>query len=80
MKTIEFTEFLVKSVVKNVEDVSVKEFETEDGMQISVFVNKDDMKFVIGKDGKVANSIRMLVKMSTYTHGNTKVKINFDSI
>ena len=81
MSLVELTEFLIKSLVVNKEDVSVKEFESdeENVILIQVLVNSDDMGRVIGKGGKLANSIRTLVQASSYTKDNKKVKINIDS-
>lgn len=81
MNLIELTEFLVKSLVVNKEDVSVKEFESdeENTVLIQVLVNSDDMGRVIGKGGKLANAVRTLVQASSYTKDNKKVKINIDS-
>lgn len=80
MELKEFTEFLVKSLVRDPEMVAVKELEgEEDSLIIQVLVDKDDMGAVIGKEGKIANAIRTLVQASSYVNGNKKVKINIDS-
>ncbi len=81
MNLVELTEFLVKSLVLNKESVSVKEFETdeENTMLIQVLVDNDDMGRLIGKNGKLANSIRTLVQASSYTKDNKRVRINIDS-
>lgn len=80
MRLAEFTEFLVKSVVKDPESVSVKGFETEEGIVIEVLVSEDDMGAVIGRGGTIATSIRTLVRASAYISNEPKVKINIDSI
>ena len=80
MELKEFTEFLVKSLVRDPEMVAVKELDgEEDSLIIQVLVDKDDMGAVIGKEGKIANAIRTLVQASSYVNGNKKVKINIDS-
>ncbi len=81
MSLVELTEFLVKSLVSNQENVSVKEFESdeENVILIQVLVDNEDMGKVIGKGGKTANAIRTLVQASSYTKENKKVKINIDS-
>ncbi|MDD4036467.1 MAG: KH domain-containing protein [Bacilli bacterium] len=81
MELIKLTEELVKSVVKNPEDVRIKEFETdeEDNILIQVMVNESDMGAVIGKAGRIANAIRTIVQASAYINGNKKVRINIDS-
>lgn len=80
MELTEFTEFLVKSLVRDPEMVAVKELDSEeDTIIIQVLVNQDDMGAVIGKEGRLANAIRTLVQASSYVNGNKKVKINIDS-
>lgn len=81
MNLVELTEFLVKSLVVNKENVSVKEFESdEEGtILIQVLVDSEDMGRVIGKGGKLANAVRTLVQASSYIRDNKKVRINIDS-
>lgn len=80
MNLVELTEYLVKSLVKNVEDVSVKQFETEDdSILIQVLVDKDAIGSVIGKGGSIANAIRTIVQASSYKKDNKRVRINIDS-
>ena len=77
---VELTEFLVKSLVKDPDSVSVKRFEDdEDIVTIQVLVNEDDMGAVIGRNGMIANSIRTIVQASSYMNGEPRVKINIDS-
>jgi len=78
MKLVELTEFIVKSLVINTEEVSVKEFESdeENTILIQVLVSEDDMGRVIGKGGKIANAVRTLVQASSYIQENKKIKIN----
>jgi predicted RNA-binding protein YlqC (UPF0109 family) len=81
MNLVELTEFLVKSLVKDADKVSVKQFETDDdSVLIEVLVDSDSMGAVIGKGGKMANAIRTIVQASSYVNGNKRVKINIDSI
>lgn len=80
MDLVGLTSYLIKSLVKDPDSVSVKEFETEDdSVLIEVLVNEDEIGAVIGKGGKIANSIRTIVQASSYLNGNKKVKINIDS-
>ena len=81
MKLLELTDFLIKNIVKNPDEVSVKEFGGEDNtVIIEVIVSKDDIGVVIGKGGKTANSIRTLVQAASYNLEQKKVIINIDSI
>lgn len=80
MNLVELTEFLVKSLVKDPDKVSVKQFDTDDdSILIEVLVDSDSMGAVIGKGGKMANAIRTIVQASSYVNGNKRVKINIDS-
>ncbi len=77
---VELTEFLVKSLVKNKDLVSVKQFENSDEtVTIEVLVSNEDIGAVIGKRGVIANSIRTIVQASSYMNNEPKVKINIDS-
>ena len=77
---VELTEFLVKQLVKDPDSVSVKQFDDEeDIVTIQVLVNEEDMGAVIGKNGMIANSIRTIVRASSYMNGEPRVKINIDS-
>ena len=77
---VKLTEEIVKSLVVDVDGVSVKEFpsEEENTMLIQVMVNEDDIGRVIGKDGKTANAIRTLVQASSALNDNKYVKIDID--
>ena len=75
-----FTEFLVKSIVKEPDMVKVQEFGGEDdSIILEIIVHESDMGAVIGKGGKMASSIRTLVQANAYILGLKKVKINIDS-
>lgn len=76
----EFTLYLVKSIVKEPDMVTVSEFGGEDdSIILEIIVHEDDMGVVIGRNGKMANSIRTLVQAHAYLLGKPKVKINIDS-
>ena len=81
MNLVELTETIIKKIVSDPESVSVKEFETEEEntIQIEVLISNDDMGKVIGKNGKIINSIRTIVQASSSLEDNKKVKINVDS-
>lgn len=79
MNIVEFTEFLVKSLVKEPDMVSVKQFDDEEEVTvIQVLVDNNDMGAVIGRSGNIAKAIRTLVQASAYTVGK-RVKIDIDS-
>ena len=82
MDLVKLTEELVMAVVTDKDIAQVREFPTEDEkvIQIEVLVSNDDMPKVIGKNGRVINSIRTLVQASSYIKENKIVIINIDSI
>lgn len=81
MELVLLTEELVKALAVNKDMVSVKEFPSEDSdtIIIQVIIDNSDMGRVIGKGGKIANSIRTIVQASSYLKDNKRVKINIDS-
>ncbi len=80
MDLVKLTENIVKSLVFNVDAVSVKEFSTEDEntILIQVMVDSADMGRVIGKSGRTANAIRTLVQASSALSDNKYIKIDID--
>lgn len=81
MDLVLLTEELVKALTVKKDMVSVKEFPTEeeDTILIQVMVDNEDIGRVIGKNGKNANAIRILVQASSYLGDKKKVQINIDS-
>ncbi|MBR4178572.1 MAG: KH domain-containing protein [Bacilli bacterium] len=79
MDLVEFSELLVKKLVKEPDLVKVQQFDSEDETVIEIVVAEDDMGRVIGKKGKIANSIKSLIQAKAYNDGNKKVKVNIDS-
>jgi len=79
MNLVEFSEMIVKKLVKEPDLVKVQQFDSEDETVIEIVVAEDDMGRVIGKGGKIANSIKSLVQAKAYNDGNKKVKVNIDS-
>lgn len=65
----ELIEFIAKSLVDHPEDVQVRESGSGSRVRIELSVSKDDMGRVIGKSGKVANSIRALLKVAAERSG-----------
>ena len=79
MTLVELTEMIVKSLVSDPDSISVKEFSNDDEIIIEVVVKEDVMGSVIGREGKIANSIRTVVQASSYLKDNKRVKINISS-
>ena len=62
-------EFIAKSLVEKPEEVQVRETGGNSRVRIELTVAKDDMGRVIGKGGKVANSIRALLRVAAEREG-----------
>lgn len=82
MDLVSLTESIVLSLVEDKDLAKVKEFpsEKEKEILIEVIISEKDMPKLIGKGGKVINSIRTIVQASSYLKDNKLVKINVDSI
>ena len=79
MTLVELTEMIVKSLVSDPDSISVKEFSNDDEIIIEIVVKEEDMGSVIGREGKIANSIRTVVQASSYLRDSKTVKINISS-
>jgi predicted RNA-binding protein YlqC (UPF0109 family) len=58
----ELLEFIAKALVDNPDEVWVNEVEGEKSIILELKVSKDDMGKVIGKQGRIAKAIRVVVK------------------
>ena len=65
----ELIEFIAKSLVDHTEEVQVRQSGGGSRVRIELSVNKEDMGRVIGKSGKVANSIRTLLRVAAEREG-----------
>ncbi len=66
---VELVEYIVKSLVIDENSVKVTLSEEENENVIHVFVAADDMGRIIGKQGKIASSIRAIVKSMSSKEG-----------
>lgn len=62
-------EFIAKSLVEHPEQVEVQESGNDDHVRVELSVAKEDMGRVIGKGGKVANSIRAILRVAAEREG-----------
>jgi len=65
----ELIEYIAKSLVDHPEEVQVRQSGGGSRVRIELSVVKDDMGRVIGKGGKVANSIRTLLRVAAEREG-----------
>ncbi|MFA6860228.1 MAG: KH domain-containing protein [Clostridia bacterium] len=56
--------FLAKSLVSNPDSVKVTKTEEPDAIVIRISVPEEEIGKVIGKNGKIANSIRTIIRSS----------------
>jgi predicted RNA-binding protein YlqC (UPF0109 family) len=61
----ELIEYMAKSLVDQPDTVQVEQHASGSKVQLELKVAKEDMGRVIGKDGRVANAIRTLLKVAT---------------
>ena len=69
-------ETIIKSIVENEDAVSINEKEEADKIIFEVKVDETDMGRIIGKQGKVANSIRTVMK-ALGSRDKKKVSVEF---
>ena len=80
MDIVEYTLFLVKSIAKEADLVSVKEIGSdEETINLEVLVKESDMGAVIGKSGNVAKALRTMVQAYSYLHDKKRVKLNIEA-
>lgn len=62
-------EYLARNLVEYPDEVEVREFRTGNRVRLELIVAKEDMGRIIGKNGRVANSIRMLLRVAVEREG-----------
>ncbi len=62
-------DYIAKSLVDHPDEVEVRELGNGSRMRLELRVSKDDMGRIIGKGGKVANAIRMLLRVAAEREG-----------
>jgi len=65
----ELVEFLARALVDEPEQVRVEEYEGHDRVVFHLYVAPDDMGKVIGKQGRIANAMRTMLKVAAVRQG-----------
>lgn len=65
----ELVEFVARSLVDDPTQVQVTENRAGGRVRVELHVAKDDMGRVIGKSGRVANALRILMKVAAAREG-----------
>jgi predicted RNA-binding protein YlqC (UPF0109 family) len=73
----ELVELLAKALVDHPDQVTVLQTDTEKTVNLQLLVASDDMGKVIGKQGKIANAMRTLVKAAAVKDGR-RVHVDID--
>lgn len=71
----ELVEVIASALVDNPSEVVVTETETEEGIVLSLTVAPDDMGKVIGKQGRIAKAIRIVVRAAG-SKGDKKIMVD----
>lgn len=79
MNIVELTEFLIKQLINDSDNISLKQFEDDEFITIEVLVSPEVIGRIIGRNGSVINSIRTIVQAAAYVNLNKKVRINIDA-
>jgi len=70
----ELVEYIVKSIVAEPESVTITEENSDTGVLIKLEVAEDDKGRVIGREGRVAEAIRTLLRVKA-AKDNTRVRL-----
>ncbi len=72
----DLVEYLVKALVDRPDEVSVDEFEEDDGTIVfELTVAEDDVGKVIGRNGRTVNALRTVIRASAVRH-NRRVLVD----
>ena len=70
----ELVEYIARSIVNEPDEVKVEEEETEDGITLKLQVADDDKGRIIGKQGRIAEAIRALLRVKA-AKASTRVRL-----
>jgi hypothetical protein len=69
----ELAEYMVKSLVDHPEEVKITEVESEKTSILEISVASDDIGKVVGKDGRIIKSLRIILASSAAKKGKRVV-------
>ena len=73
----EVLELIAKALVENPDQVSVTEIEKDDSVTLELRVADGDMGKVIGKQGRIANAIRVVMRAAA-NRNNQVIAVEID--
>jgi hypothetical protein len=65
----ELVEYMAKNLVDDPSQVRVREMVTAQEIRVDLHVAPDDMGRIIGKNGRVVNSLRVLLRVAAVRQG-----------
>lgn len=65
----DLVEFMARSIVSEPDAISVRERERAGAVMLELTVDPDDMGRIIGKQGRVANAMRTLLRVAAVKKG-----------
>jgi predicted RNA-binding protein YlqC (UPF0109 family) len=75
----EFLEYVARSLVEKPDEVTVEVEEEGDEVTLTLLVDEHDMGRVIGRDGRIANAMRSLLRvMGTRDGRHVELEITSD--
>lgn len=78
MDLVDLTKYIVTNLVSKPDEVEIT-INDEKEKVITVKVAEEDVGSIIGRGGKIANSIRNVVQASAYINNLGKVRVNIDT-
>lgn len=75
----QFLEYLVKSIVEKPKKVEIQESKQEGLTEYSIKVDPEDIKIVIGKNGRTIQAIRALAKTKAIKQGK-RINVKLEEV
>lgn len=69
--------YLVSSIVQNPKEVSVEEQSEDDFLNLKVLAHPDDIKIIIGREGRTIRALRELIKIKILSAHRPKEQKDF---